>query len=240
MKKIKQGKITLTISIACTAFILTMVMFTQFKTVKETDITGIEVMREAELRTELASWKSKYEEANLKLEDIENKIDEYNSEIQSNNNITSLLQEELEEVERYVGYTDVSGEGIIVTLSDTDISQIEAADLIELVQALKLAGAEAISINDERIVATTDISDVNYQYIFINTANKNINRISSPYIVKAIGNKKYLESAISVKYGFLDEMKSVNKDVTYVVDNNVQILKYNGSLEYVNAKIKEN
>ena len=240
MKQTKKGKITLTVSIGCTAFILTMIMFTQFKTVKETDITGIEVMREAELRTELASWKSKYEEANIKLEDVERKIDQYNSEIQDNNNIASLLQEELKEAEMYVGYTDVSGEGIVVTLSDTNSSQIEASNLIQLVEALKLAGAEAISINDERIVATTDISDVNYQYIFINTAGKTINRISSPYVIKAIGNKKYLESAISVKYGFIDEMKSVNKDVTYTVENNIQIPRYNGKLDFINAKVKDN
>ena len=54
-----KAKITMTISIACTALILTMVMFTQFKTVDETDITAIETMRETELRSELASWKTR-------------------------------------------------------------------------------------------------------------------------------------------------------------------------------------
>ena len=39
------------ISIGAIALILTMVLFIQFKTVKETDITAIETMREAELRT---------------------------------------------------------------------------------------------------------------------------------------------------------------------------------------------
>ena len=77
MAKIKKGKIILTISIGLTAFILVMVMFTQFKTVEQTDITGIETMREAELRTELASWKSRYEDANAKIEETEQKIDEY-------------------------------------------------------------------------------------------------------------------------------------------------------------------
>ena len=57
-----KGKIVMIISVACTALILSMVMFTQFKTVEKTDITAIETMRETELRTELASWKQKYEE----------------------------------------------------------------------------------------------------------------------------------------------------------------------------------
>ena len=58
----KKGKYTMTICIGCTALILTMIMFTQFKTVEETDITAIETMRETELRSELADWKTKYEE----------------------------------------------------------------------------------------------------------------------------------------------------------------------------------
>ena len=58
MIKLK-AKITLIICIGFTALILTAVMFTQFKTVDQTDITAIETMREAELRTELSSWKTK-------------------------------------------------------------------------------------------------------------------------------------------------------------------------------------
>ena len=57
-----KAKITLTICIGFTALILTAIMFTQFKTVDQTDITAIETMREAELRTELTSWKTKYED----------------------------------------------------------------------------------------------------------------------------------------------------------------------------------
>ena len=54
--------ITMIISIGCVSLILTMLMFTQFKTVDETDIVAIETMRETELRAELANWKEKYEE----------------------------------------------------------------------------------------------------------------------------------------------------------------------------------
>ena len=58
----RKGKLTMIISIGCTALILTMIMFTQFKTVEETDITAIETMRETELREKLSDLKLKYEE----------------------------------------------------------------------------------------------------------------------------------------------------------------------------------
>jgi uncharacterized protein YlxW (UPF0749 family) len=240
MKNIKKGKISLTISIGLTAFVLVLVMATQFKTIEETDITGLEVMREAELRTELATWKSKYEEATSKIEETESKIEEYTAEIENNNNISELLQRELDEANSYAGYTDVTGEGIIVTLEDTNEVEISADDLITLVNELKLAGAEAISINNQRIIASTDITNVNSTVIFVNTANDLVRaKVSSPYVIKAIGNKKYLESSINVKYGFLDTMESEGKKASYIVDNNVTVVKYEGSLEYKYASIVE-
>ena len=234
MAKIKKGKIILTISIGLTAFILVMVMFTQFKTVEQTDITGIETMREAELRTELASWKSRYEDANAKIEETEQKIDEYTEQIQSNNDLTTLLSEELEEARMYAGYTNLTGPGIIITLSDTDTAQIEAYDLITLVNELKNAGAEAISINGERIVSNTDITDINYTYIVINTnsTDNGVLRISSPYTIEAIGNQKYLESSITLKYGYIDQMKANGKSISYTLEDNVYIEKYNGDLSF--------
>lgn len=241
MAKRKKGKIILTISIGLTAFILVMVMFTQFKTVNQTDITGIETMREAELRTELASWKSKYEEVSDKTEETESKIKEYTDQVKDNNDLRTLLSEELQEAKMYAGYTNLVGEGITITLEDTDTSQIEASDLINLVNELKGAGAEAISINGERIVATTDMADIAYKYIIINTnsGETKTTQITSPYTVKAIGNKTYLESAITIKYGYIDQMEANNKKVSYETSDNVFVEKYNGNLDYYYATAAE-
>jgi uncharacterized protein YlxW (UPF0749 family) len=240
MKKIKKGKISLTISIGLTAFILTMVMVTQFKTIEETDITGIEVMREAELRTELATWKSKYDEATSKIEETEGKIEDYTVEIENNNNISELLQKELDEANTYAGYTDVTGEGIIITLEDTESAEVSSDDLVTLVNELRLAGAEAISINNQRIIASTDITNVSSVAIFVNTA-KNLVRakVSSPFVIKAIGNQKYLESSITIKYGFLDTMESEGKKISYNLDDNVTISKYEGNQEFKYATIAQ-
>ena len=86
MKKpnIKKGKITMTITIGIACFVLVLVMFMQFKIVNETDITSIENMRETELRTELANWKSRYDETNAQYEETQKKIEEYNQTKESN------------------------------------------------------------------------------------------------------------------------------------------------------------
>ena len=70
-------KIVMSITIGVVCILLISVMFAQFKTVEETDITGIETAREEELREMLANWKSKYEEASQKVEETRVKIEEY-------------------------------------------------------------------------------------------------------------------------------------------------------------------
>ena len=68
MNRLK-NKIKMSISIGFVAFVLIVLMYVQFKTVEETDITAIETMRETELRSELASWKTKYEELTTKMQE---------------------------------------------------------------------------------------------------------------------------------------------------------------------------
>lgn len=220
------------ISIGAIALILTMVLFIQFKTVKETDITAIETMREAELRTELASWKAKYDEIAIKLQDTEDKISNYRNDIENNEKNSELLEQELIETEKYLGYTELKGEGIIVKLDDTDYKQVESSDILSLVNELRLAGAEAISINEERVVSTTEIVNVDTRFIIVNGK-----RIVAPYEIKAIGDKKYLESAISIKGGYIDEIKAKEITINYTIEDNVVIPKFSGKMSLQNAKV---
>ncbi len=222
------------ISIGTIALILTMVLFIQFKTVRETDITAIETMREAELRTELASWKSKYDEISTKLQDTEEKISNYRNDIENNEKSSQLLEQELIETEKYLGYTDLEGEGISVKLDDTEYKQVESSDILSLVNELRLAGAEAISINEERVVSTTEIVNVDTRFIIVNGK-----RIVAPYELKAIGDKKYLESAISIKGGYVDEIKAKEITINYSIEDNITIPKFSGKMTLQNANVSK-
>ena len=112
-------------------------------------------------------------------------------------------------------------------MSNTDESELMYYDILNLVNELFLAGAEAISINDERVVAMTDIKTVG-SFILVNRTRK-----ASPYTIKAIGDTKYLESALMIKGGYYDTYKdsySIN-----IQKGNVIINKYDGemTLDYV-------
>ena len=226
-----KGKITMTICIACTALILTMIMFTQFKTVDETDITAIETMRETELRSELASWKEKYEELEVKINEVDSKIAEYRQELDNNANTSTVLQEEVKEAETYLGYTSLQGQGIIVTLKDKDDKTVNYSHLLQLVNELNAAGAEAISINDERIISMSEIAKVKDKLVSINER-----KVTAPFTIKAIGDKKYFESALSIKGGYIDLIGAEGIDVTYAVEDNVIVPAYEGQQEFEYAK----
>ena len=229
----KKGRNVMIISIGAIALILTMVIFIQFKTVKETDITAIETMREAELRTELSSWKAKYDEISAKLEETEDKISNYRNDIENNEKNSKLLDQEYADTEEYLGYTDVQGEGIQVVLDDTEYKQVQSSDILSLVNELRLAGAEAISINDERVVSTTEIVNVDTRFVIVNGK-----RVVAPFTIKAIGDKKYLESAISIKGGYIDEIKAKEITINYSVEDKLTINKFSGKMSLQNAKEK--
>ena len=186
-------------------------------------------MRETELRTELANWKSKYEETNQKYEETISKIDEYKKTTESNEQTEELVNSELEQVNLLLGKTDVEGQGIEIVLRDTDneeIEKIKADDLLVIVNALKIAGAEAISINDERIINMSDIVNISSTFIKVNGQ-----RILSPYIIKAIGDPAYLESGLIGNGGHVDSMKKTGQDVSITKPNKVKILKYNDEIK---------
>ena len=234
----KKGRNVMIISIGAIALILTMVIFIQFKTVKETDITAIETMREAELRTELSSWKAKYDEISAKLEETEDKISNYRNDIENNEKNSKLLDQEYADTEKYLGYTDVQGEGIQVVLDDTEYKQVQSSDILSLVNELRLAGAEAISINDERVVSTTEIVNVDTTALGLYEIELNGEKVGAPFTIKAIGDKKYLESAISIKGGYIDEIKAKEITINYSVEDKLTINKFSGKMSLQNAKEK--
>ena len=226
----KKGKITVSITIVIACLVLTFVMFMQFKIVNQTDIKSIENMRKSELKTELANWKSKYDEVEQQYNEISTKINEYKTNNKTDNQNGELLQSELEQVNMALGKTDVQGPGIIITLRDTDneeIAKYNADDLISIVNSLKSAGVEAISINDERVINMTDMVTISSSFIKVNGQ-----RILSPYIIKAIGDQSYLEGALLGNGGYVDLLKKDRRNVTIEKENKIKINKYNGDITY--------
>lgn len=217
--------ITITVGIAC--LVLVMTMFMQFKVVNETDITSIETMTESELRSELVEIREKYEQLAIQYSETLVKLKDYKDEYKTDEEKRDLLEKEKYQLKTQLGTVQLEGKGIIITIREDNVEndRITYEDLLIIINALKGAGAEAISINEHRIITTSYIFDIG---IDDNTYTKvNGERILPPYTIKAIGNQTYLESALFGSGGYIDELKKYGFDVEIERYNNIVVEEYN-------------
>lgn len=229
MKKIK-GKLSIAIISGIVVLLLVASIFIQFKAVNESTQADIEGLREDELRTQIATYKSKYEQTTEQTNETQNKISEYTTTVQENKQSSNLLDDEYQTSKELLGLTDVEGEGVIVTLEDTDNATYTSENLRNLMNELKYAGAEAISINDNRIINLTDIVTLNDSFIVMYNGSV---RISSPFVVKAIGDKATLLSTLNTKNsGFVALMESTGLKIKVEDSSKIVINKYTkGNIE---------
>ena len=124
---------------------------------------------------------------------------------QSTNGKSQLtdLQKQLTQQQISAGITSLEGPGITVTLDDNNAGLsaapnddpnryvIHYENLLYLVNDLRNAGAEGISINGQRIVVSSEIRCVG-NVILVNTT-----RLAPPFEISVIGNPTSLENAIS-------------------------------------------
>ena len=228
MKTIKH-KWSLTIIIGIVAALLVTSILLQFKTVDETTNADVEGLRDTELKSQISSYKSKYNEVASQYQNNIAKIEEYTKSATTSTESTNLIKSEYQKSNELLGLTDVKGEGIIITLKDVGENKYSSEDLRSLVNELKYAGAEAISINGNRIINLTDIVTLNEKFIIMDASRA---RLSSPYVIKAIGDRKYLSSTLNTKTtGFVDLMKSNGLEVTIEESNKIEIDKYQGEIK---------
>ncbi|MBQ2835721.1 MAG: DUF881 domain-containing protein [Clostridia bacterium] len=233
--KVNKEKLVMSITIGIACFALMLVMFMQFKMVKQTDITAIETMRESELKLELSSWNEKYKQLYARYEEVVTKMEEYKNESVTDQKTAQLLEAELEQLNELLGKTDVVGQGIVIQLidnqgkkisEDATVYAISKENLLRVINELFAAGAEAISINGNRVISTSAVYTIGTDILKINNGNK----ISSPYVINAIGNPDYLKSSVSGKGGIVDELEELGHETSVDIRDEIEIEKYSDDI----------
>lgn len=229
-----KNKRSIAIMAALVTVLLVSTIIIQFKSVDQYKKSDLESLREDELKTQIASYKSKYEETQQQYQENQNKIADYDTTSKENKQTSNLVDDELEQTEALLGLTNVKGEGVVITLTDSEDDHFTSENIRYLVNELKYAGAEAISINGYRVINLSDIVTINNSFIVMNGKV----RLNSPYEIKAIGDRKYLTSTLNMKNsGFVDLMESSNLGVTVKESDNITINKYTDEIK--NEYMKE-
>ncbi len=154
-----------------------------------------------------------------------------------------VLTKRLERAEMLGGLTDVSGSGVEVIIEDSTSRVdntnagaylIHDLDLLRVINELRDAGAEAIDLNGERILATSEIRCAG------STLSVNNARYSQPYVIHAIGDPETMKNALGMRNGVADVLSLYGIKTTITPKENLVIRAYDGEFQFKYATMITN
>ena len=229
------NKKVISIVLGLMCFALTFGICVQIRTVKNSNSTVSQNYEENNLRAEVLKYKERYENKYKELEKAEEELEKERENSTQNNTELTDKEDKIKQANKIIGLTEVTGPGVIVTLSDSkkdansvlnpNTLLVHDADVLSVINELKNAGAEAIAINDQRLVPTSSISCGG------NIIDINGEKVGAPFEIKAIGLPEQL-SAISRQGGYLEILRNASVGVDFKKSNNITIPKYTGVITY--------
>ena len=230
-------KISIVLGIMC--FALTFGIFLQIKTVENSNMQVSQNYEENNLRAEVLKFKEKYDNKLKEVEKAEETLEKERESATKNNSELENAELQIKKANKILGLSEVKGPGVIVTLKDSKTNSanvlnindllVHDLDVLSVINELKNAGAEAISINDQRIVPTTSISCGG------NIIDINGEKVGTPFVIKAIGLPEQL-AGLSRPGGYLEILKGASVGVELKKSNNITISKYTGVINYQYAQ----
>ncbi|SES64760.1 Uncharacterized conserved protein YlxW, UPF0749 family [Natronincola peptidivorans] len=165
----------------------------------------------------------------------EEKLNEYQRALEEEGSIKEVLINDINTMKLISGFTDVEGPGIVIRLSDSIRELYEGedpndlivhdGDVLTILNDLKIAGAEILSINGQRILSTSEIKCTGP------TITINNHTYGQPFIIKAIGNPETLDAAIKAPGSYTSNLKEVwDLIVESYVSDRVRISRYQGDM----------
>ncbi len=231
--KIKSSHIALTLI----CFIIGFAISLQIKSVwRINSLDSTNAFRTQELISALMQEQKKNDTLTTEINAYKNDLEKFKEKAAESSGYSQLLSEQLKKAELAAGITDVEGPGIIIRMRDSqnrsnpsdpvlaNAEVIHDSDLLMLINELRASEAEAISLNDQRVIATSEIRCAGPS-VSINNV-----RCYAPFEIKAIGDFEKMNSALNMPEGFVDTMKFFNIDLEIKKADKILIKGYTGSI----------
>ncbi|MFF7893437.1 DUF881 domain-containing protein [Streptomyces sp. NPDC007907] len=146
-----------------------------------------------------------------RLEDEKQGLEKQRDELENSSDQAEEARKQTVEKERQLGVlagtVAAQGPGITMTIEDTK-GTVEADMLLDAIQELRAAGAEAIQVNGVRVVAGTYLTDPG------KGVGVDGNKINAPYRFKVIGKPQDLEPALNIPGGVVQTLEKEQATVT--------------------------
>lgn len=158
-----------------------------------------------------------------KFQNTTSELDDARNQAAQNDSSSKDTSELIKKYTIVSGKTDVTGQGIIIKYkpSDNEAKADMVKDLRDIVNEIKNAGAEAIEINNQRIVGTTAIEMVK------NKIEINDTEVSENFIIKAIGDSNLMYSGLIRPGGTIENIRESGVSIEINSENTIKINKYN-------------
>lgn len=214
-------KLTRNIALTLVCIILGVMLAWQYKSINyNQSVASLQNKRVDELKDDLIKIQKQKNDLQDKLKTLEKENQTYEKVKAGDSDAARQIQDNLAKARTFAGLTDVKGKGIIVTIENNGYLYVEDADIMNVINELRASGAQAISVNDERIVAMTEIREAG-QYIMINGK-----QMVSPFVIKAISDPDKLERSLRLIGGVLEGLEEVQLKVDVKQSDNVTISRF--------------
>lgn len=233
-------QIAITLGTMC--ILLTSGIVIQVNTTNKNTISNNVRTANSDLRDEVLRWKEKYEREYADFQESENQLEQLRQDATKNNNSYTEIEQELKSMNALLGLTELTGEGIVITVADNDNASIKDenlsrelvhnTDIIEIINELKNVEAEAISINGQRVMSTTDINCVGA------VITVNGEKLNSPFVISAIGNIEML-NGITRPGSYIGIMEEDGVIIKVEQSTEVTIPKYSKVMNAKHMSIKK-
>lgn len=221
-------RIVIILAILC--LIIVAAIFIQIRTIEGVNSPVLKVIADDNLRDEVLRWKEKYDTSASNLEKAEKKLEKIRQNATKNDESFSSKEQNIKKYNNILGLTDVSGEGVIINILAKQLDESTKDYLDNIINELKNAGAESISINNQRLIWNSVI------FYDGNVIKVNLEKIESPFVIKAIGDTRLLHGALVRPGGYIELLKSNGIKTEVEKSTNIQIQKYNGLIDFEHLK----
>lgn len=214
-------KIARNVAMMFVCIILGIMLSLQYKSINyNQSIASFENKRLDELKDELITLQNQKNSLQERLQELEQENQTYAKVKAGDSEAAQQIQNNLQKARIFAGLETVKGRGIIINLDNNGLVLVKDYDILNLVNELRASGAQAISVNDERIVAMTEIREAG-QYIVINGK-----QMSAPFVIKAIADPDELDRSLSLMGGVVEGLMEDMLNVSIKKADEVVINKF--------------
>ncbi len=207
-----------TISLTAVCLILGVIMAWQYRSVKLNQVLAqYEKKNVSEIIDELLIEKNNNENLKQRLQELQKEVDTFKAGETGVKENVEALEQSVQIARIKAGLETVKGSGLIITIDAGGTKTVEDRHIEEMINELKASDVQAISVNDERIVAMSEIRKAG-NYIMVNG-----NQLVPPYTIKAIGNADNLERSLKLLGGVLEKYQYYEFKTNLKKEENVVI-----------------